>query len=82
MGKLVDETGAELDALTLIQTAAAVPTMDELMARDPRQGTPEERRERRRLMVAHFRAERAAYEISEKKKSDKKAAKEEEKEAA
>ena len=64
------------DALTLIRATAAVSqnAYNELMRRDPRQITHEERLG----MIEFERQERAQYEIKERKRQDKK----EEKEAA
>lgn len=59
------------DALSLIQQAAEDPTYDELMRRDPKTIT----REQRRFMIEHERMERAMWEASQKKRADKKAEK-------
>jgi hypothetical protein len=66
------------DGIDLIREAAALPTMDELLARDPRTLT----RADRLLMVEHFRQERARWLLAEDKKAAKKAEREMEKEAA
>lgn len=60
------------DALSLIREAADNPTYDELMRRDPKTIT----REQRRFMIEHERQERAMWEAGQKKKADKKAEKE------
>ena len=60
------------DALTLIQDPVSRPTYDELLLRDPKTLT----RDERRLMVEHLRQERAQWQSREQAKADKKAEKE------
>lgn len=57
------------DANELIRDAASKPTYDELLRRDPRTLTVEDRR----FMIEHLRQERVSWEASVKAKADKKA---------
>lgn len=56
------------DALTLIQKATEQPTYDELMRRDPKTLT----RDERRIMIEVHRQERAMWQAKEKARVDKK----------